>query len=710
MMPLRLLGFLVLTCGFAACSRPHAADQAPPLILISIDTLRADHLPAYGYTQVETPVIDAFRRDAVLFEAAYSPVPLTLPAHSSMLTGLLPPDHGVRVNVGYPLAALRLPFVPRLLKERGYATGGAVSSFVLHGNTGMKTGFDFYDDKIEQADRSSLLEYQRPGLTTLAATLPWLAQQAKKPLFLFFHIYEPHAPYQPPAHYAARYRLPYDGEVAFADEIVGKLLAELKRLGLYDRAAIVLTSDHGDGLGEHGEEGHGVLLYRSTLHVPLLLKLPGQKLAGAKVATPVQLSDIAPTLLTLAGAPQSAAFTGRDLVALAESAPEDRSIYAETYYTRLYFGWSELRALIDSRHQYIDSSAPELYDLAADPGQLRNVLAEKKREAAQLRDQLAAIPPQFDPPGTFDLEVRKKLESLGYLGGARSRFTGALPPPQTQLELVAALSNGYREFSSGRYLKAAEIFREVLAKNDQSLVAWENLAMSLERSGQWAEALVAYQETMKRAGNEPHLALAMGELLLLMGRHGEAQAHAELALSWDGAAAQELIARVALASGQLDPAERAAQAGLAIRPTAGLKLALARVLRQRGEAPAALALAEEAAALAGAAPPKGLDLLRGDLLAREGRLAEAEEAFRREMGHYPREFLAVSNLAMLYAATERKPEAVALLRESVRKNPVPMAYVLAVNTLNALGEARLASQLATEAKGKFPKHPGVRSL
>lgn len=718
--PRRLSHLVVLSCALLAAlpGAPAAADQ-PPLILISIDTLRADHLPAYGYTKVATPAIDALRQEAVLFESAYTPSPMTLPAHASMLSGQLPTAHGVRANMGYTIGE-RLPWLPRLLRQQGYATGAAVSSFVLRKSTGMAQGFDSYEDSIPFSAGGGLTSYERSGLDTLTAALPWLDANAGKPLFLFFHIYEPHSPYQPPERYAKKYPLPYDGEVAVADEIVGQLVTELKRLGLWDRAAVVLTSDHGDGLGDHGEDGHGVLLYRSTIQVPLLLKLPGGRLGGSKVATPAQLADLAPTFLGLAGLQVPPEMQGRSLVEIAERQAEDRQIYAETYYTRLYFGWSELRSLVDRRYQYIDSAAPELYDLAADPAQKSNLLAEEKglaqqkQTAAALRSALAAIPPSFEAPGAFDVESRQRLESLGYVGGARSAYQGALPPPQTQMDLAAELQHGFVENASRRYAKAVEAFQKVLAKNEHSIAAWENLALAYERLGRFTEALAAYQQAFERSGGEPHLALAIGEVLLSLGRPADARAHAEPALAWDGAAARDLLARAALAEGKPDEAERQAEEGLKLRRDPGLLFVQGRVARQRGDLVKALALARQAEAglaqTGGEGRLRGLYFLIGDTLARSGKPEEAEAAFQREIELFPGDFLAPSSLALLYASTERSSEAIEILRQLVARNPIPMVFVSAVRTLRALGETTAADQLLAEARQRFPEHPAIAKL
>ncbi|PYQ02484.1 MAG: hypothetical protein DMF83_23410, partial [Acidobacteria bacterium] len=280
----------------AGCGRRGPASEhfpGAPVILISIDTLRADHLPAYGYSKVETPNIDALQRDSILFENAYSQCPLTLPSHLSMLTGLLPAEHGVRTNLGYRFNGDAHPTLARRLRAHGYATGAAVSAYVLRGATGMNDSLDFFDDAVgsdvEWTPDLSLL--QRPGAETARRALAWTEGVKTRPVFLFLHLYEPHLPYEPPEPFRTRYGATYDGEIAASDGVVGEFLAQLKRDGIYDRAILLLVSDHGEGLGDHGEQEHGILLYREVLHVPLLLKLPGSREAGTRVGRTVGLID-----------------------------------------------------------------------------------------------------------------------------------------------------------------------------------------------------------------------------------------------------------------------------------------------------------------------------------------------------------------------------------------------------------------------------------
>src|SRR6185295_8832499 len=315
--------------------------RGTPVVLISVDTLRSDRLPCYGYRGGETPAIDALARDSILFERAYAHVPWTLPSHVSILTGLLPGEHGVRDNLGYDLDKEHLPLLQSSLKELGYATGAAVSAYVLRGATGLATGFDWYEDGIEISRQTSLAGLWRAGGETLRLAVDWVRSVHDRPFFLFFHIYEPHAPHAPPAAFAGRFASPYDGEVAAADAVVGQLLDELRSLEIYDRAVIVFVSDHGEGLGDHDEAEHGVFLYRSTLQVPLLLKLPHGERAGTHVPEPAQLTDIYPTILDLLDVPAPAGLEGVSLLALSDEGDTGRSIYAETLYRRLHYGWSD---------------------------------------------------------------------------------------------------------------------------------------------------------------------------------------------------------------------------------------------------------------------------------------------------------------------------------------------------------------------------------
>jgi len=272
---------LLLTC------RGRETRGPAPVILISIDTLRSDHLPAYGYRAIATPALDAFRRDAILYERAYSHVPLTLPSHATIFTGLRPAQHGIRDNTGFRLRVPASALLAAKMKQRGYATGAAVSAYVLRAETGIAQGFDTFDDEIDRgAADQSLGAVQRPGPKTIASAQSWLGAHGSTPFFYFLHLYEPHAPYDAPEPYRSRAARPYDAEIEYTDALLGGFFAFLKERGLYDRALIVVLSDHGEGLGDHDEDEHGIFLYREALQVPLLVKLPSGARGGTVIHTP----------------------------------------------------------------------------------------------------------------------------------------------------------------------------------------------------------------------------------------------------------------------------------------------------------------------------------------------------------------------------------------------------------------------------------------
>jgi choline-sulfatase len=711
-----LLGFL----AFVGCHGGGAGDAGPfpgaPIVVISIDTLRSDHLPAYGYKGVETPALDALRKDAILFERAYSHTPLTLPSHVSLLTGELPGRHGVRDNIGYPFDSAKHPFLPRLLGGAGYATGAAVSAYVLRRETGIAKGFDFFDDGISLRPTEALGNSQRSGRETSRAALEWLGKVEAKPFFLLLHLYEPHTPYAPPEPFASRYRTsPYDGEIATADAIVGDFVAELKKRGLYDKAVIVLLSDHGEGLGDHGEQEHGILLYREALQVPLFLKLPGSRLGGTSVTAPAQLTDVAPTLLALAGQPLPKGLEGGSLLDLRHPGAPARPIYAETWYPRLHFGWSELASLIQDRSHYIDGPQPELYDLAADPGEKQSILTRERRTYAALREEVAKRKTPLAAPAQADTESAAKLASLGYLSAAAKTGSGPLPDPKSKIATLELLSRALAAYAGQRYGEAVPLFRQLLAENPQMADAWENLGRSLQVLGRKDEALTAYKKAMEETGGVGHVAIGTGWLLLEMGRFDEARDHAVLALGTDASPAHNLLGQVALARKDYSAAEKEARAALdAGGSRIGPFLTLAQTLKEEGKLDQALETTQKAVtevgSMEGAPKYSGLWFLHGDLLARAGRDAEAERAFLKEIEDFPANPSPYSRLAVLYASQGRPQEAVGALRKLVESNDSPLAYTEAIKTLRTLGDPQSAAALLKYARARHPESRELREL
>jgi choline-sulfatase len=650
----RLLPFILLAL---ACSRAEVPVAKSPVIIISIDTLRADHLPAYGYTAVKTPAIDALRADAILYDNAYAHAPTTLPSHVSMLTGLLPYEHGVRNNLGYALDGSKHDSIPAMLKRAGYATGAAVSAYVLRGETGVGPLFDFYDDEVGGATGVSIGEVMRDGAVTTAAATRWIGERKAEPFFFFLHLFEPHWPYAGS----------YDEEIARADAIVGTFLADLKSRGLYDDALIILLSDHGEGLGDHGEKEHGVFVYRETIRVPLLVKLPGNGKAGTSVAGPVQLIDVAPTVAALTGAKPRAALRGSSLL---ETPEEPRTIYSETMLPRIHFGWSELRSLVDDRHHFIEAPSVELYDLASDAGEKKNVASAQRRVLAAMREEMKRHAADFTAPSNVDAEEAGKLAALGYIGQTRDTPAGALADPKERIGDVEELKSGSALERRGTLREAAGVYESIVARNPQFADAWLRLANVQEQMGADDAAVESYRKAIAAAPVlAPQTALALGALYLRLGRLDDAASHARLALRTQQAAAHHLLGRIALERRDGAAAEREARAAMSDSLYRGPgTVLLARIRIEQRRFAEALTILDELRASSGT-PVRDLEATRGDALAMMDRGAEAETAFRTEIAAFPQNSDAYTKLAILYFAMGRARDSDRALREMVAKNP-----------------------------------------
>jgi tetratricopeptide (TPR) repeat protein len=701
-----------LTVGVAACSHgpreSRGGFHGAPVVLISIDTLRSDHLPAYGYDKVQTPNIDALRHDAILFQRAYSHVPLTLPAHASMLTGLLPFEHGVRDNLGYELDGAKHPTLAALLKAQGYATGAAVSAYVIRGKTGLGGSFDYYEDDIPTPPESDAAsQVRRPGGDTAALALKWLETASSKPFFLFLHLYEPHSPYEPPEPYKSRYASAYDATIAAADAIVGKVIGELKRRGLYDRSVVLLVSDHGEGLGDHGEEFHGILLYREALQVPLLLKLPGSRSGGSSVARPVGLIDIVPTLADLLGLKVSPSLRGRSLLDPAPPADGQGRLYAETYYPRIHLGWSHLRSLVDERYHFIDGPGPELYDLREDAAERANLLESRASVAQAMRSALEGIETLFEGPGKVAAEDVERLKALGYLGGGVApplEAGGRLPDPKERVHVLQDVKAAFRLSASGKDVEAAEALRRVLAANPALFDAQYELGRVLARLERWDEAAKVFESALAHAPTfEGPVALALARVEIARDRMKEAEGYARRALALNAAQAHEILARVALSRDDLAGAESEAQLArgdvLAELNAAVLR---AEIRLRRAQVAEGLALLDETRArIQREKLPalRDLQFLRGDALARLGRLPEARAAFEDETRAFPTNTQAYARLAIVYGLEGRRVSDVrALLEAMFKARPGTTTALLAAQTLESMGDRQTAAAWRARAR------------
>jgi arylsulfatase A-like enzyme/Flp pilus assembly protein TadD len=680
-----------------------------PVIIFSIDTLRADRLPAYGYTGTRTPNIDRVVADGVLFENAYSHSPQTLPAHTSMLSGRLPFEHGVRDNIGFSVKPGER-FIQHALKERGYVTGGFVSAYVLRSQTGFNQGFDTYDEELPPASPDKPLgQVQRPGDETVAAAARWIDRQTSDRFMAFVHIYEPHKPYTPPARFTAADR--YDGEVEHADEIVGRFIDHLKAKQLYDRATIVLLSDHGEGLGDHGEDEHGIFLYRETIRVPLVIKLPGARGAGRRVAAPVQHIDIPPTILDLTGAAAGGGSRGRSLRPLLDgSGPLAKTtIYSESLSPRYHFGWSELYALSDDRYRLIRAPRDELYDIQQDPKELKSIAGERAQARTAMRAALDAIiaNASVDAPSAVSAEDRQKLAALGYVGtqsGTSLTLPGdQLPDPKDKVGVLQKYKRATDLAGERKYTEAIAAYRALLRDDPDMTDAWLLLAEVAGRSGQIADSVAAYKEVVKRKPNDPSGLTGAAGGLLRMGRLDEARAHAELATGVAPATAHDLVARIAILQKDLEAARRHARLAQQADPTLPLPAFIEGLINyQRGEyAAAAPHFLEASRALATRTVQLAdVNYYLGDSLARLERYAEAEQAFAAELRIFPTHVRAHAGLAMVYRATGRNAEAERVIGDLMRNSPTPEAYNVAAQLWTMFGEPARAAAIRARMPGR----------
>lgn len=707
----------ILVCTSVACRGRSivSPSRTTPVVLISIDTVRSDHLPAYGYNGVETPNIDALRGDSILYTRAYSHVPLTLPSHASLLTGMLPNDTGVHDNVGFRLPD-SLPTLAQLLAKNGYSTGAAVSAFVLRRETGIGRGFEFFDDEVEPLGTDKTIgRVQRDGRETLRSLEKWLSRNTGKPFFAFLHLYEPHTPYTPPQPYASRYTNRYDGEIAYADAIVGNLIDDLKQKGLYDKALIILLSDHGEGLNDHGEEEHGIFLYREALQVPLIVKLPRAQRGGETVKRPVQLIDVFPTILERTGtpAPPDPRRTGQSLLAPGNGGTP-RQIYAESYYARFHFGWSDLHSLIAGNDHYIRAPRPELYDLASDPAEKRNTFDENRRTYVRLRSAIEPFIRDTATPANVDAEEKAKLAALGYVGSTVTMRPGQpLPDPKSSMGILHDIRQAFTWYRNGKEEDALRLTNQLLASNGQIGDLWDLKFKTLEKMGREREAIAAAKEGLRNVPTEGALLLDVAKGSLDIGDLDAAQQHAELAVRSLPSKAHEILAHVWIRRGDLDRGEAEAKLSLetANDPIAPL-MQLAEIEKQRGNLQAALGYIDRAAEKAGRKPgfPPKLHFMRGDILARLGRNADAEREFRTEIAQFPASENAYSSLILLLAANGRAGEATRLVYALIDASPGPRAYVVVSETLKAVGDDRGAVYWAYQGLRRYPKDRDLRGL
>jgi arylsulfatase A-like enzyme/Tfp pilus assembly protein PilF len=655
--------------GFARAWASKGVDR-PNVVLITLDTTRADHLGCYGDADARTPAIDALAQSGVLFSQAATPAPLTQPAHSSIMTGLYPAYHGVRLN-GVTALGQGQTTLAKVFSERGYQTGAFIGAFVLDGRWGLNEGFSVYDDKFDMGKfkHLDLAGVQRPGNEVMDAALGWLDAQKGRPFFAWIHLYDPHVPYDPPEPFKTEFgrRGPaglYDGEIAFADQQVGRLTSWLASRGLDQHTVVVIVGDHGEALGSHGEGTHGYFVYDYAIHVPFIVATPFEQLRGVRVDSQVSLVDVFPTVLALAAIDSKAKVHGRSLVPLMlrEGKPEEVDALSESMTASLQYGWSPLRSLRSGRYKFIEAPRPELYDLATDPGEATNVIAQHRATADAMSralrqmDEAAGRNAPAPEAANLDSETMQRLAALGYIGTARSAETSAaadtaLADPKDKLEVFNAVQRAGEFMLADDYAQATQALEVALRQEPGMPQALLMLGSSYTETGRLKEAEARFDQVLKRDPQSVQALVGMANVLLEDGRTDDVVSLCKRTLSIDdrNTQAYALLGDVYVGQHQPSKALPYFEKAVEIQPKATQnRLNLAACLVEVKQLPRAQALLSEMVAAQPRFPGAHFNL--GVLYEEMQRPDDARAAYLAEIATYPNGFKARFNLGKLLAA------------------------------------------------------------
>jgi choline-sulfatase len=706
-----LMGAVLLSCR--GTIKPAPGGARPNVLLVTIDTLRADHVGCYGYARASTPTLDGLAARGVRFATAIAHVPLTAPSHASILTGRTPLGHGMRDNGGFVLPE-QVGTVAEDFKAAGYRTGAFVSGFPLNRRFGLDRGFDDYDDHLPRGSDPRRTAYvERTADRTTDAALQWLEAKEKTPAaspwFAWVHYYDPHAPYEPPGDFGPRFASsPYDGEIAFVDQQLGRLLAAVETKGARGATLVLVTADHGESLGEHGEDTHGIFIYDSTLRVPWIMAGP-EITAGRVAATVARGIDVAPTLLDYAGLRLRLELEGRSLRrAAAGETLDDAPAYAESLHAQLQYGWAPLHALRTDRFKLIDAPRAELYDLRSDGGETQDRSAQDPARVETLRAELRRIMATTTPVAAkaIDAETAERLSALGYLGGGASG-TAPVPTgrdPKDGIRLATRLGRNGMSVARTEPEKAIRELTQLLAEDPGMLVALRTRAVANETAGHYQAAIRDLRDLEKRGALSAEDSVVLGDNLRLAGRTAEAVAVLErtaaknprfaqpwlslaalalkqdriadaaqaylkvLAITPDQAEALRGLGDLALIEGKVDEAAKRYARVVEIDPADAGALAKLGVTRMRlGRVDEGIALFTKAVER----EPKNADALLylAGALASSGRPSEARPYFERALSAGPRTTIALNGLALTLLALGDRSGARAAFQESLAKDP-----------------------------------------
>jgi arylsulfatase A-like enzyme/Flp pilus assembly protein TadD len=662
-----LLG-ICASSGLCQSNSGRVPDRTPVLLII-VDTVRADRLGCYGARRVRTPAMDALAAQGVRFDRALAEVPTTPPSHAVILTGTYPMYNGVRGFISGPLPK-GVGVLAEAFQRHGYDTAAFVSSAVLESSWGFNRGFQEYDDRfnVRQVETSNPAAIERRAEETVGRLLAWFQARPSggtgaRPFFVWLHLYDPHARYDPPEPFRTQYAGHlYDGEIAYADSQLARLFEYLRNNRLYDRTLIALLSDHGESLGEHGEDEHGFFIYNSTLHVPLIFKLPSGMGTPHVVRRLVGIIDVAPTLLDLLHLqdPLSRQFQGMSLASdiLGKGAGRERPVYAETYYPRDSFGWSELYGISTGQFKYIQAPRPELYDLLKDPQELHNVYAERRSLAAALREQLNGIERRYtstQPAATappLPPETVEKLKSLGYIaysGAAQPAAAGPLPDPKDHLKVFKAVMRAHALNEAGRYEESNQALEPLATEEPRLFVIPFLKAENLSQTHRWHEAEKSYLDSLKLNPTFDRALMGLARAYMVEGETEKARPLLELVIhqSPRDIFAIHALGRIARLEGKNEEAYRYLLKAAEAKPSIAIfqqELGITLVdLKRFQEALGPLSRAEKL----GQEDPR-LEHYLGTALANVGRFKEAVDHYQKALKMKPDLLQARLSLAFAY--------------------------------------------------------------
>jgi choline-sulfatase len=669
-----------------AIGRGVTAPAPLNVLLVTLDTTRADRIGAYGYAGARTSHLDRLAAEGVRFERAIAQAPITLPSHASLFTARFPFAHGVRNNGNFYLSD-QFPTLATTLHDRGYRTAAFVSSFILDRRYGLSRGFDEYDDRLESGRKRVVdFEVERRGDETARKATAWLDRYARenppatgglagaraRQFFVWLHLYDPHEPYRPPQPFRDLFAdRPYDGEIAFDDTILAAVMDRLDKLGLLGSTLIAVVGDHGESLGDHGEETHSMLLYDASLRVPMIVWRPGRLPAGKVVQPLVRVVDLAPTLLEVLGAPALAGAQGRSLLPIVTGSRNARTppapAYAETYLPLFYMNWAPLRALQDDRWKYIDAPKPELYDLSRDPLEADNLAGREPARAAALARSLAELTGGSEGPmaaGRVDRETLDKLATLGYVAAAveplapAAAGNAARPDPKDMIAVFNKLRSANSAVRAGRFAEATAVAHDVLAHDPNNAFARIIVASVQMNQGQYRDAIAGYRGYLELVPTSAYAHHWIAICFLRLGDRDRALAEedASLAIDPNYADARVLRGGVLAARGQFEAGIAELTKAVATDPEkAGLRLDLAKVFVDAGRFDEAEAQYRHAVELAPGDPDVHTGL--GVLLAERRRFDDAVREFGRALDIDPQRDEARFDLAKTLEQQGKRAEA-----------------------------------------------------